>query len=212
MKKLKKAPRAKATAQATESTNKNEITAGPTDLNSLKWMTSAPAIVLGMTFVVVTAALLTAGEDTPPASVERLDLSPVTATVQNNTARPAETKKAVTAKASPSTPAAPKTPATASNNLAVASHAESVPSVTITGCLDNEDGTFRLTDASGAEAPTARSWKSGFLKKRTAQIEVVDAVGTLNLRHYAGRRVGLTGTLVDRDMRARSVRLIGPCE
>ena len=181
MKKLKKAPRAKATARATES--KNEITAAPTDLNSLKWMTSAPAIVLGMTFVVVTAALLTAREDTPPASVERLDLSPVTATVQNNPARPAEAKKAVVSKSSPSTPAAAKTPAAASTNLVVASQAASVPSVTITGCLDNEDGTFRLTDASGAEAPTARSWKSGFLKKRAAQIEVVDAVGTLNLRH-----------------------------
>jgi hypothetical protein len=206
MKKLKKAPRAKGTARATESTSKNEIAAAPTDLNSLKWMTSAPAIVLGMTFVVVTAALLTAREDAPPASVERLDLSPVTATVQNNTARPAEAKKAAIAKPSPSTPAA------ASTNLVVASQTASVPSVTITGCLDNEDGTFRLTDASGAEAPTARSWKSGFLKKRAAQIEVVDAVGTLNLRHYAGRRVGVTGTLVDRDMRARSVRLIGPCE
>lgn len=209
MKKLKKAPRAKATARATESTN--AITAASTDVNStrLKWMTSAPAIVLGMTFVVVTAALLTAREDTPPAPVEHLDLSPMAAIVQNNTARPAEAKKAVIAKASPPAPAAP---AAASTSLVVASKAESVPSVTITGCLDNEDGTFRLTDASGADAPTARSWKSGFLKKRAAQIEVVDAVGTLNLPHYAGRQVGVTGTLVDRDMRARSVRLIGPCE
>jgi hypothetical protein len=209
MKKIKKASRAKATARTTESTNENEITAAPTDLNSLKWMTSAPAIVLGMTFVVVTAALLTAREDQAPAQVERLDLSPVAATVQTNIARPAEAKKAVIAKTSPPAPAPP---AAASTNLVVASQPESVPSVTITGCLDNEDGTFRLTDASGVDAPTARSWKSGFLKKRAAQIEIVDAAGTLNLRRFAGRRVGVTGTLVDRDMRARSVRLIGPCE
>jgi len=210
MKKIKKAPRARATARAAES--KNAITAASTHSNAthLKWMTTSRAIVAGMIFVVVTAALLTAREDPPPAPVERLDLSPVAATtVQSNTARPAEAKKAVVAKASQPTSAAP---AAASTNLALAPPAESVPTVTITGCLDNEDGAFRLTDASGAGAPTARSWKSGFLKKRSAQIEVVDAVGTLNLRHYAGRRVGVTGTLVDRDMRARSVRLIGPCE
>ena len=204
MKRIKKAPRAKATARATET--KTETTATST---RLKWMTSSSAIVLGMTFVVVTAALLTAREDEAPAQVERLDLSPMAATVQTNTARPAEEKKAVIAKATPPTPA-PR--AAASTNLVVSSQAESTPSVTITGCLDNDDGTFRLTDASGVDAPTARSWKSGFLKKRAAQIEVVDAAGTLNLRHYAGRRVGVTGTLVERDMRARSVRLIGPCE
>ena len=216
MKRIKKAPRAKRAARAIGS--KNATPAVSTHLSSthLKRVTSARAIVLGMTFVIVTAVLLTAGEDLPAAAVERPDLSPLAATVQNNIALPSEAKEIVAPKKKPAAvqtaPATPSVPVAASTNLIVAPQAESSPSVTITGCLDNQDGAFRLTDASGADAPTARSWKSGFLKKRSAQIEVVDAAGTLNLRHYAGRRVGVTGTLVDRDMRARSVRLIGPCD
>ena len=84
---------------------------------------------------------------------------------------------------------------------------------TITGCLEKEDeGTFRLTDASGTDAPTSRSWKSGFLKKRPAHIELADGVGTLNLRNLIGRRVAASGTLVERELRAHSVRPVGTCE
>ena len=216
MKRIKKAPRAKTTARATGS--KNATPAVSTHLTSthLKRMTSARAIVLGMTFVVVTAALLTAREDLPTAAVERPDPSPLAATVQNNIALPSEAKKTVAAKKKPP-PSRRRRPLRAfqlprQQIWSWHRRRRVAPTVTITGCLDNEDGAFRLTEASGADAPTARSWKSGFLKKRAAQIEVVDAAGTLNLRHYAGRRVGVTGTLVDRDMRAHSVRLVGPCD
>ena len=148
-----------------------------------------------MTFVVVAAALLTAREDVPRADVER-----------------EETAKTVVAKASV-TPALE--PSAASMNRSMNQTFEPEPeraaSVTIAGCLENDEGTFRLSDASGADAPTARSWKSGFLKKRPTQIELADAVGTLNLRNHVGRRVAATGTLIDRELRARSVRLVGAC-
>ena len=89
---------------------------------------------------------------------------------------------------------------------------EKTASVTVSGCLESDEGTFLLTDAAGANAPTSRSWKSGFLKKRPAHIELADGVGTLSLRNHVGRRIAATGTLVEREMRVDSVRVVGACE
>jgi hypothetical protein len=81
-----------------------------------------------------------------------------------------------------------------------------VARVTIEGCLERADDTFRLTDTAGTNAPTSRSWKSGFLKKRPAAIEVRDAVKRVNLASHVGQRVSVTGTLVDRQMRVGSLQ------
>jgi cytoskeletal protein RodZ len=90
---------------------------------------------------------------------------------------------------------------------------QDMTSVTIMGCLERGKGTFRLTDTAGEDAPTSRSWKSGFLKKRRASIEVLDPAGTLRLPNYVGQRVAATGVLVDREMQARSVRrTAGTCD
>jgi hypothetical protein len=80
-----------------------------------------------------------------------------------------------------------------------------VASVTITGCLEHDEETFWLSDASGADAPTARSWKSGFLKKRPSRIELIDAEHALPLTNYVGHRVSATGTIVNREMQTRSL-------
>jgi hypothetical protein len=72
---------------------------------------------------------------------------------------------------------------------------EQVASVTITGCLEHDDETFWLKDASGADTPMGRSWKSGFLKKRPSRIELIDAQHTLPLTSYVGHRVSATGTI-----------------
>jgi hypothetical protein len=85
---------------------------------------------------------------------------------------------------------------------------EKVARVTLTGCLERSDETFRLSDTSGATAPTSRSWKSAFLKKRPATIEVVDPVKRLNLNSHVGQRVSVTGTLVDREMRVGSLQRV----
>jgi hypothetical protein len=82
--------------------------------------------------------------------------------------------------------------------------------VTITGCLERDDDTFRLKDATGVNAPKARSWKTGFIKKGPAAIEIIDAAHRLKLTDLVGRRVSVTGVLVDREMRARSVQRIAP--
>ena len=83
-----------------------------------------------------------------------------------------------------------------------------VARVTIEGCLERADDTFRLTDTAGTNAPTSRSWKSGFLKRRPAAIEVRDSVKRVNLASHVGQRVSVTGTLVDRQMRASSLQPI----
>jgi hypothetical protein len=98
---------------------------------------------------------------------------------------------------------------------AAAAHMESARAaalVTIEGCLERKSDRFRLTDTDGANAPKSRSWKSGFLKKRSRALDVTDAPNGLLLRGYTGRRVSVTGTFVDGELHARSVeRANGSC-
>lgn len=78
---------------------------------------------------------------------------------------------------------------------------------TITGCLElRDDGMFQLKDTDGEHAPKARSWKSGFVKKGAAKIDVFDAGNRLKLGTHVGYRVSISGALTDRQMRARSLR------
>lgn len=83
----------------------------------------------------------------------------------------------------------------------------SVP-VTITGCLAFDRQAFWLKDTSGADAPKTRSWKTGFLKKRSPSIELVDAGRNLKLPSQVGRRVAATGVLTNGEMRVRSVQRV----
>jgi len=105
-------------------------------------------------------------------------------------------------------PVAPPSPSTSPAPAVEPVSDAKVARVTIEGCLERDDDTFRLTDTTGTNAPTARSWKSGFLKKRPAAIEVRDAVKRVNLASHVGQRVSVTGTLVDRQMRVGSLQPI----
>ena len=80
--------------------------------------------------------------------------------------------------------------------------------VTIVGCLERSDESFRLTDTVGEDAPAARSWKSGFLKKKKARLEVIDSVKRLNLASHVGERVSVTGTLVEKEIHAGSLQRV----
>jgi len=97
------------------------------------------------------------------------------------------------------TPGAPETPSAA---------AIKAPVATLAGCLETSGDGFHLKDTSGADAPKARSWKSGFLKKGSATVTVVDGSDSLGLSNRVGQRVSVTGTLTDREMQARSIRRI----
>jgi hypothetical protein len=85
--------------------------------------------------------------------------------------------------------------------------------VTITGCLERNDEAFRLKDTSGTDAPKARNWRWGFLKKGPATVQVVDGSKSVRLRDHVGQRVTVTGTLVDREMQVRSLQPVSTsCE
>ena len=104
----------------------------------------------------------------------------------------------------------PVTSASAVANPAFAGTSQSA--VTITGCLESTiDGDqFRLTDTEGAAAPRARGWRSAFLMKRPAPVQLVASSDRLALRKYVGQRVTATGLLADREMRLRSFESAGP--
>jgi hypothetical protein len=101
----------------------------------------------------------------------------------------------------------PSTPATLAARPVAADVNDDEPSVgtmTITGCLERDDNTFRLKDT---DAPKSRNWKSGFLKKG-AKFQVVDASNRFGLRSHVGHRVSVTGVVNDRTINARSFRMV----
>ena len=83
--------------------------------------------------------------------------------------------------------------------------------VTITGCLEAsvDEDRFRLTDTEGLEAPKARSWRSGFLKKQSTPVGLVDPPDPHGLRAQIGQKVAATGVLTSHDLRVTSLRLLG---
>ena len=231
VKKAKASPRARKPARSSRS--KKPVVAR--ESSQVDWAAGTRAIVLGIFCVVVAVALLSAREDIPTPKIARGDLPIAAATLGTEIPGRVETMKPTVVKASQ--PAVEREPSViASSPIApverstmdpitrdalrgasdVRTPIEAQPdtgaAVTVNGCLENDGGVFRLTDVSGAGAPTSRSWKSGFLRKRPASIEVEDAVGTLSLRNYVGRRVSANGTLTDREMRARAMRVVGACD
>ena len=97
-------------------------------------------------------------------------------------------------------------PASSAPSAEAAAKASTI--VTIAGCLERDGDGFRLKDVTGADAPKARSWKSGFLKKGTPSVDVVDATHALRLTDQVGKRVSVTGALADRELKARSLRRV----
>lgn len=88
---------------------------------------------------------------------------------------------------------------------------DAVP-VTIAGCLERDDDTFWLKNTSGVAAPASRSWKSGFLRKRSSSVALIDDGSAFRLASHVGRRIETTGVLVDREMRVKSIRVQGSCD
>lgn len=101
--------------------------------------------------------------------------------------------------------AAPAADYAAASSTSTAARAKA-PAITLTGCLERHGDDYRLKDAAGADAPRARSWKSGFLKKSTPAIDVVDAGNRLKLNDHVGERVSVSGVLSDREMQASKLK------
>jgi len=183
--------------------------ATPRSKKSSRFGIGAQAIALGVIGVGVAAAMLFAtGPASPPSSAA------ATYVPQEKAAAHARVTKPVAAAApapvvpdrTPPADAAP--PRTAAAEPATKAPEANAPPVTITGCLELAHDTFRLRDTSGVDAPKSRSWKSGFLKKASAPIEVVDPANRLQLPNHVGQRVSVTGTLVDRELQVRSLKRV----
>jgi len=85
------------------------------------------------------------------------------------------------------------------------------PPVTITGCLEMavDSSEFRLTDTEGADVPKARNWRTGFLKKRSAPVLLVEPGDSQTLRTQVGKRVAASGVLTSHELKVSSLRVIG---
>jgi len=81
------------------------------------------------------------------------------------------------------------------------------PIVTMTGCVEKRGDGYRLTDTEGDDAPRARNWKSGFFRKGTVALDLVDGGQTAPFKHV-GERVRVIGTLDDRELTVRSLRRV----
>jgi hypothetical protein len=84
--------------------------------------------------------------------------------------------------------------------------------ITITGCLEVsvDHDEFRLTETEGVDAPKSRSWRSGFLQKRSEAVALLEPPSRLALETHVGRRVTATGLLSGHDMKVSALRAIGP--
>ena len=149
------------------------------------------------------------------------------ATVQIDTSAQSKTPAKAPATAAPAKPAPAKAaPAKAAPAKAVA--AKPVPAkvaaapvavvpvdpntVTMIGCLESDGSNYRLADVQGNQAPKGRSWKTGFIGKKTKNIDLVGAPASLKLQDHIGHKVSVSG-LKDDDthLKARTIKQLGSC-
>lgn len=156
----------------------------------------------------------------PPTLSERSKKTPALKSEKARIAQPAKSLPPMVAE----TPAAETSPLGDAATTLPAAEAKAVPApastetvgpapVTITGCLEtgvNQDQ-LRLTDTGGVDAPRSRNWRTGFLKKRAAPVALVEPPDGLALQAHIGQRVAATGLLTTRELKVRSLRVVGPC-
>lgn len=195
---LKKSARSKTTAASKKSSTTGARSKKKSRTPS--WSVGAGTMLLAAMCVTGAVIVIAAHELTPASRVASTE---------------AGTERVATAE--PSTEA-PSAPLTTSESITVRPSETDMPEakgtigrtapVTVFGCLERANSSFRLTDTDGVDAPKARSWKTGFLKKGAASIEVVDPGNRAKLSTHVGQRLSVTGTLADRQMQVRSIRRI----
>lgn len=186
-----------------------------------KWMSIPARWRKGI--VAVAVGVCTAGIMTTIGQPSRDDMQPSMNTpVENEANEPAVTQPASRqaaprreARATSSAPVVRTAATTGSEPAVTPAVARTVQSeaATITGCLEADGDSFRLKDVEGEDAPKARSWKSGFLRRSNARVDVVDASNRLRLASHVGHRVTVAGMLAERELEARSLRMMAnTCE
>jgi hypothetical protein len=170
-------------------------------------------VVVGAVCLFAAAALLAARQPaTQPddASAAAAPVRSATAARAESPAVPPSIDKTPSASPLKKTPPAKTAPSTIVKPAAAAQTATAPPTntarVTVEGCLDSDGPAFRLKNTTGLDTPKARTWRTGFLMKRSSSIGLVDTTGRLGLQDYIGKRVAATGSVVDREMRATTLR------
>jgi hypothetical protein len=164
-----------------------------------------PAVSLPLSPVIlpVSATIEASAQAAAPAASPQLRTADLSAEPS-----PLETTRTLAVNVSSDLPAAipDSAPAVAEPDI------ESPEPVSISGCLELDQDTFWLKETDGADAPTSRSWRSGFLRRRTAAVELPDLSRAFRPQNYVGQRVIVTGTLTGRSMRVEALRrLEAPC-
>ena len=198
-----------------------------------RWGTGKPLMTRRGRMVVLAAACLvavtigfvqrqtSAREETPSTDTKPQLAAVEPAPAPKAAPRPAARKPAAAASTRPAASAATTLPVPVKSDATTVVTAPAprqegsapVEVVTISGCLEQDDERFRLKDTSGEDAPKGRSWKSGFLRRSSSTIDVIDDANRHHLQTYVGQRVNVTGTLVDKEMQVRSVRIVSiSCE
>ena len=186
-------------------TRRRNVASAVKTFRSNRW-TGTPGISALVAFAALVGVLMIAYRASPPL--------PAT---EARTAAPSQEHPEPAA--TPSRPVASTATASRSRETAAAPVDEAEPAtgvttgptptvVTLTGCLARSDNAFRLNDTTGVNVPKARSWKSGFLTKRSASIAIVPDSSELPLAKHIGSRVTVSGTLIDREMRVRTLRRV----
>jgi hypothetical protein len=197
--------------------------------------TGGRLVIVGVVCVLAAAALLAARQpaadvdDISAAGSQEAQASPqqarLTAGVETNTSTTVTPTRAVTAAPAKKdaaaasidtkTAVAPVKPAErtkVTTSTAVAREStdpvKDAATLTVEGCLAYDEPAYRLKNTSGLNVPRARSWRSGFLMKRSSSIGLIDARGTLKLDDHLGQRVAATGSLVNREMHATTLRVV----
>ena len=157
------------------------------------------AIALIMVCIVGTAILITARSSEPTSAA---------AVAPPQTAEAFLAAKPVSAVARRQTSSATTAAKPAAGQATAKAPEQDAEPATIVGCLVQDHETFRLKNTAGEDAPKSRSWKSGFLKKSTKTIDVLDERHRLNLASHVGEQVSITGMLDDREMQGTSLKRV----
>lgn len=179
------------------------------------------ACLVAVTIVVVQQRQTSAREESPSSVETQPQLAATEPAAAPKAAakaapRPAARKPAAAASPRPAASAATTLPVPVKSDMktvvtAPAPRQDAVSPadiVTVSGCLEQDNEKFQLKDTTGEDAPKGRSWRSGFLRRGNSNIDVIDQANRLHLGTYVGQRVSVTGTMVEKEIQARSVRIV----
>jgi hypothetical protein len=191
-----KTPRTKATAKRL-----SEKAAG---LRARMKLTKAMGAGLAFAAVAVVAGVVMfAGSD----SDEQPEAVAVAAQSDSAAVQPATPIRAIAGVPAKTRKTAPKVRSAEAPSAAAPKTAADLPdAVVIEGCLEQSGEAFRLKDTAGEDAPKSRNWRSGFLKKGSRPVGIVD--WNNRLKNHVGERISVSGMFVDGEMRVRSLRRV----